>query len=104
MCLTVTFVLAGGDAFEVDNAEVQPLLQPDAVHDADHLKSQHVLPQVFSNLTRKQTNRGTNYTKNTALLLLPSRFHFSHQGAQCSDEKQQVLMCLMTIPQFKLME
>lgn len=62
MCFTVTFVLAGRDAFEVDNAEVQPLLQPDAVHDADHLKSQHVLPQVLSNLTRKQTNRETNYT------------------------------------------
>lgn len=49
-----TFVFAGGDAFEVHNAEVQPLLEPDAVHDADHLKSQHVLPQVLTNLT--QTN------------------------------------------------
>lgn len=45
-----TFVFAGGDAFEVDDAEVQPLLQPDAVHDADHLKGQHVLPQVLSHL------------------------------------------------------
>lgn len=44
VCLTATFVLASGNAFEVDNAEVQPLLQPDAIHDADHLKSQHVLP------------------------------------------------------------
>lgn len=62
MCLTGTFVLAGGDAFEVDDAEVQPLLQPDAVHDADHLEGQHVLPQVLSNLTQTQTNKETNYT------------------------------------------
>ena len=59
LCLTVTFVLAGGDAFEVDDAEVQPLLQPDAVHDADHLQSQHVLPQVLPNLAHKDKNRET---------------------------------------------
>lgn len=71
-----TFVFAGGDAFEVDNAEVQPLLQPDAIHDADHLKSQHVLPQVLSHL--KHTPNHTN-------ALVSS--HFSHQGALCSDEE-----------------
>lgn len=84
MCFTVTFVLAGRDAFEVDNAEVQPLLQPDAVHDADHLKSQHVLPQVLSNLTRKQRDE---LHQRTSLSLLLVGFHFSHQGAQCSDEE-----------------
>lgn len=48
MCSTVVF--PGGDAFEVDDAQVQSLLKPDAVHDPDHLQSQHVLPQVFSHL------------------------------------------------------
>ena len=56
LCCSVTFVFASGDAFEVDDAEVEPLLQPDAIHDADHLQSQHVLPQVFSNLINNQTH------------------------------------------------
>ena len=48
-----TFVFASRDAFEVDHAQVQALLQPDAVHDADHLEGQHVLPQVLSHLTHR---------------------------------------------------
>lgn len=93
VCLTVTFVFASGDAFEVDNAEVQPLLQPDAVHNADHLKGQHILPEVFSNLTHKRTER-----KITPPPILVG-FNFSHQGAHWADEKhvnnsllQQLLM------------
>ena len=54
-----TFVFASRDAFEVDHAQVQALLQPDAVHDADHLEGQHVLPQVLSHLAQvHQTIRG----------------------------------------------
>lgn len=37
---------AGGETFEDDHPHVQTLLDPDLVHDADDLQSQHVLPQV----------------------------------------------------------
>lgn len=58
-CLGVTFtlVLSGGDALEVDDAQVQSFLEPDPVHDPDHLQSQHVLPQVLPDLDQTNTNR-----------------------------------------------
>lgn len=51
-----TFIFVGGDALKIDHTEVQALLQPDAIHDANHLKSQHVLPEIFSHLKQKQTS------------------------------------------------
>lgn len=69
MRLSATFVFAGGDAFEVDDAEVQPLLQPDTIHDADHLQSQHVLPQVFSDLIQKQTDRQRDRSTHSACVI-----------------------------------
>ena len=39
---------ARGETFEDDHPHVQALLDPDLVHDADHLQGQHVLPQVVS--------------------------------------------------------
>ena len=37
-------------AVERHHPEVEPLLQPQLVHDADHLDGQHVLPQIVSHL------------------------------------------------------
>lgn len=51
MCAhVVTFVFACRNTLEIDHAQIQTLLQPDSIHDTDHLKSQHVLPQVFTDL------------------------------------------------------
>lgn len=47
-----TSASAGGAAPEQDHPHVQTLLDPDLVHDADHLQGQHVLPQVVPRLTQ----------------------------------------------------
>lgn len=39
---------SSGETFEDDHPHVQTLLDPDLVHDPDHLQSQHVLAQVVS--------------------------------------------------------
>lgn len=39
---------AGGEAFEDDHPHVQAFVDPDFVHDANHLQGQHILAQVIS--------------------------------------------------------
>ena len=45
---------ARGEAAKVDHPHVQPLLNPDLVHDADDLQRQHILPEVVSRLRGKK--------------------------------------------------
>lgn len=42
----LTSAPARGEAAEDDHAHVQPLLDPDLAHDANHLQGQHVLAKV----------------------------------------------------------
>lgn len=41
---------ASGEAAENDHAHVQPLLDPDLAHDANHLQGEHVLAKVVPTL------------------------------------------------------
>lgn len=41
---------ASGEAAEDDHAHIQPLLDPDLAHDANHLQGEHVLAKVVPTL------------------------------------------------------
>lgn len=46
----LTSAPAGGEAAENHHTHVQPLLDPDLAHDANHLQGEHVLTKVIPTL------------------------------------------------------
>lgn len=49
----LTYLVAGGHDGEGDHLEVEARLEPQPVHQPDHLDDQHVLPQVVANLPQQ---------------------------------------------------